>query len=604
MTLQHGSQSSPRHTPLRLLGRFVSGRPLDGIHRTDATFLRRATRDLTLRGRASHWHHQEGYKRASWRIGIALVIAIIFCGLAVNQTATVIGLIISAIAGSAFGTWRGRISLLDWSHHRKLVIPLYQTSTLITGQSVVFGRSHGDNHKKYIHVPRDFRTNDKARIRFVVPETWEAQPGQQARLRTLITQRLGGDWDMIPKLTEYPPSIEFVKSPAPPDKVTFADIKSALEKGSLNIIILGIGTRDKIISINLDSESPHIAISMGTGGGKTSLIRLIVAYLMRHGCERIDIIDPKRVSHNWARDIPGVYIHRTMTKQMEAIHNFRLRMESRYDALDTDDTLTFPRHVLIIEEQNSWMGYAQTYWADYRRGLEPAERGKVPPRNPAVADLGFCLFQGRQANMNIFSIYQRQSAAASGGGDLRENYGALLAARMKPQTWKILTGSSQMPKEARSRINGRGIFVLGDEYHPVQFAYLREAKEKDWPGVPRERWIDEAYEYAMSGVRARADQNGQGTEPGNLVSVPEPASQPDMPGSRGDGSDEPVTLREAIDAGIVPMRYPALRKARQRAERDGNFPAGIPGSAGTAYKPSDLRAWFATRGRSRSPVPA
>ena len=604
MTLQHGSQNSLKHTPLRLLFRFLAGRPLDGIHRTDATFLRRATRDLTPRGRASRWHHQEGWKRGAWRVGTAAVIAGILYGLAADQTATAIGLIIAGIAGSAFGIWRGRLSLLNRSHHRKLVVPLYQTSTLITGQSVVFGRSHGDNHKKYIHVPRDYRTDDKARIHFLVPETWEAQPGQQARLRTLITQRLGGDWDMIPKLTEYPPSIEFVKSPAPPDKVTFADIKPALEKGSLNVIILGIGTRDKIISINLDSESPHIAISMGTGGGKTSLIRLIVAYLIRHGCERIDIIDPKRVSHNWAKGIPGVYIHRTMAKQIEAIHNFRLRMESRYDALDTDDILTFPRHVLIIEEQNSWMGYAQTYWADYRRELEPAERGKIPTKNPAIADLGFCLFQGRQANMNIFSIYQRQSAAASGGGDLRENYGALLAARMKPQTWKILTGSSQIPKEARSRINGRGIFVLGDEYHPVQFAYLREAKEKDWSGIPRERWADEAYEYAMSGVRARADRSGQDTEPGSPVTVPEPASLPDMPGSREIDSDEPVTLREAADAGIVPLRYAAFRKARQRAERDGSFPPGIPGSAGTVYKPSDLRAWFATRGRARSAVPA
>lgn len=615
MTLQQSSNGRPKHTIPRVLGRFVSGRPLDGIRRTDATFLYRSTRDLTPHGRASRWHHQEGYKRAAWRVGTAAVILWTVYGLAVDRLATAIGLMLAGIAGSAFGIIRGRIAMLDWSHHRKLVIPLYQTSTLITGQSVVFGRSHSDSHKKYIHVPRDYRTDDNTRIRFIVPETWEAQPSQQTRLRDLVARKLGGDWDFIPKLTEYPPSIEFIKSPAPPDKVTFADIKPALEKGSLNVLILGIGTRDKIISIDLDSESPHIAISMGTGGGKSSLIRLIVAYLIRHGCERIDIVDPKRVSQNWAKHIPGVYIHRTMTKQMEAIHNFRLRMESRYDALDTDDTLTFSRHVLIIEEQNSWMGYAKLHWADYRRSLEPAARGKVSPQNPAISDLGFCLNQGRQANMNIFSIYQRQSAAASGGGDLRENYGCLLAARMKPPTWKILTGSSQMPKEARSRVNGRGVFVLGDEYHPVQFAYLREAKEKDWPGLPRDKWTDEAYEYAMSGVRARADRSAAPAgvfvageviersepEPGSPVSVPMPA---DASESRGDRLEEPVTLREATDAGVVPMRYAALRKARLRAVREGSFPTGIPGPAGTVYRPSDLRAWFAARGRARSPVPA
>lgn len=561
---------------LVLAGRFIAGRPMNGRARTNATWLHWSTHEKTEHQRSAVWHHRPGWHRTSWRTGTLVFLLAFLYGCAADRSVTLTAFLVLACAAVPGGLWLAWHRFRNWHHHERTVKPLYQTSTLVTGTNAVYPHPHGHSHKRYIKVPRNYRNDKNARIRLVVPATWDSNGGQQKRLLDLVSQRLGGDWDMTPvNYRAWPPYLEFFPSPAPPDRLLFEDIRAALDKGSIDKLIIGMGVHERIIEIDLDSDAPHIAISMGTGGGKSSLLRLIIAYLIHHGVERIDIIDPKRVSQNFAKNIPGVYIWRTMAEQMEAVHNFRLRMESRYDALDTDDALTFPRHVLIIEEQNSFVSYARTYWDDYRAELDPKDRGKVPRRTPVISDLAYILNQGRQACMNVVSVFQRMSASASGSGDMRENYGAKIIARYSPQTWRLLVGTTPVPRS--SRINGRARFVLGDEDHLIQMPYARQKKASDWPGLPESEWRDEAYDYAMAGIAAcQPDPD------------PDPVPQP----------DPPVTLREAIDTGVIPMKYAAAKRARSRALANGGFAAGISGPAGTLYNPADLRAWFESRQRA------
>lgn len=546
------SNKPSRGTPfLVLAGRFVSGRPMDGNRRTNATFLRRADRDLTPHGRSAHWHWMPGWKRAAWRVGLAALALGLAYGWVQARTITVTAGLAASGAGLAAGGILARIRIQNWTLDRKIGRPLYVTAAAITGHD------HTANHRNHLTIPRDHAKNPKARITYKLPYEFEGRPQDTKRLSELFARRLGGEWDMIPHFSAHPPRLEFIPSPAPPASVSFADILPALEKSDSNSVVLGIGTHAAIASINLDSESPHVAITMGTGGGKSSLLRLIVAQLIRHGVRRIDIIDPKRISHDWARNIPGVYIHRTMAEQIKAVHMFRIEMESRYDTLEQESAsgrpLTeFPRHVLIIEEQNSWINYARQYWKDYRNELTSAERSRVPSDPPVIGDLGFILFQGRQSRMNVFSVFQRMSAAASGGGDLRENYYAKLLSRFSPQTWKLLVGTTPVPRS--SKINGRAKFVLGEDDKWIQMAFITE---------------DEAKEYAARASVIIADSDDS----------PEP--------------DDPVTLREAADAQVIPLSYAALRRARNRDAA--RFPASVASAAGNAYRPSDLRAWHAAR---------
>lgn len=543
-----GRSISPAH-----LGRFVSGRPMNGTRRTNATFLRRADRDLTSHGRSAHWHWLPGWQRAAWRIGLAAGALAFAYGYAVARSTTIDSSIAAAITGILAGIFVSHIRIRNWHLDRKIRHPLYLTASGITGHDPT------DNHRTHLKIPRNYESDPKAKITYHLPYHWEARAQDQKRLHELFVRRLGGEWDMLPHYTAHPPRIEFIRSPAPPASVSFADILPALEKSNGNQIVLGIGTHAATASINLDSESPHVAVTMGTGGGKSSLLRLIVAQLIRHGVERVDIIDPKRISHDWARRIPGVFIHRSMGEQIAAVHEFRTEMESRYDLLEQESgaglTLTeFPRHALIIEEQNSWIQYAKQYWKDYRNELSSQDRGRVPADPPVISDLGFILFQGRQSRMNVISVFQRMSATASGGGDLRENYYAKLLARFSPQTWKLLVGTTPVPRS--SKVNGRAKFVLGEDDRWVQLAFITES---------------EAQEYAARvNPAAVAGDGGSGPEP-----------------------DGPVTLREAADAKVIPLSYGALRRAKARDAA--RFPAAVASAAGSAYRPSELCAWYEAR---------
>jgi hypothetical protein len=262
---------------------------------------------------------------------------------------------------------------------------------------------------------------------------------------------------------------------------------------------------------------------------------------------------------------------------MTAIHNARLVMDSRYDALDTDDSLVFSRHVLIIEEQNSLIEDLEQYWDDYRRELSSEERGRTSRINPAITDLRYILNKGRQSRINVISIYQRMSARAAGGGDARSQYGAKILARFDHQTWKMLVGTTPVPRS--SRIPGRAIFVLGDEQSAVQRAYAGIAKpdgSADKEGI----------------ARLRAFALNDTTDAGGVR--PDAITVLDM--ATGDPA-ELVTLREACESGTVSLRYGALVKARSR---DPEFPAGIARGNAVAYRTSDLASWEANRLRARA----
>jgi hypothetical protein len=550
------SSAGRKHTLTRVIARYLSGRDLDGQRRTNATFLQRADRDLTPHGRASAWAHKRHAERAAWRIIVAIAVSATLYGFAFARTVTVMALTSAGFTSVAVGAWWLAVTIRTWTHNRRIVRPLYKTLAPIAGHPP------NDSYSRYLMIPRDFSANEKAKVKLMLSPLWEGSIAQQKQITGLVARRLAGDWDSHYFHHATPPFVEFRHSPAPPAKVTYAAFKPYMDKSPAHILVLGIGANDKLISIDLDSEAPHIALSIGTGGGKTVTMAQIIAFLVKNGVERIDIIDTKRAGYSWCINLPGVYVHRTMTAQMEAIHNVRVRMEERYEEIGEDENRVFPRNVLIIEEQNTWIKYAEQYWNDLRQEMEQKERSRAPKKNPAITDIGFVLFMGRQACVNVISIFQRMSASAAGGGDMRDQYGAKLLARFSPQSWKILVGTTPIPRS--SRINGRAIFVLGDETHAVQLAYLTQ---------------DEATEYALSGNTVNV--SGPGTPVAGKVINPD---------------DELYSLRELVDSNVIPIKYGALRKARQR---DKSFPEPVKRGAAMLYTPDVVKKYLVDTGRIR-----
>jgi DNA helicase HerA-like ATPase len=93
----------------------------------------------------------------------------------------------------------------------------------------------------------------------------------------------------------------------PPDTVRFADpdVRAAVEKAKPSAPLIGLTCGNRPVAVDLDRESPHVLLSAGTGGGKSSTIRALAAQLMHHGATTW-VLDAKRHSHAWLRDVPGV----------------------------------------------------------------------------------------------------------------------------------------------------------------------------------------------------------------------------------------------------------------------------------------------------------
>lgn len=564
--------------PIVYMSRFISGRDLDGLRRTNATFLRHADTDLTPHKRASRWAHRRHADRALLRITVAGIALAFAWGIMMHRTVTLLSTASVTFALLCLIIWRGIVAVRLARHNWRFVRPMWRTV------APYLGHAAGHPHTRYMSVPRDFRTNEKAVIRVTLNNEWEGIDGQRRNVTKIIANRLGGEWSPYFAQHEFPPYLEFRKLPQPPERVTLAEFIARIDAAPDSMLVLGMGANGIVIAVNLDSDAPHIALSMGTGGGKSDTVALIIAMLLRKGIRHIDVLDPKRISQNWARGLPGVTIHRYIEGQMRAISNAKILMDSRYDQMDANPDAIFDRHVLIIEEQNSLMDDLKEYWEDYRQSLSPAERGRCSKKNPAIQDLRYILNKGRQCRINVISIFQRMSANATGGGDARENYGCKILCRASSQTWKMLVGTTHMAPSAKSRIPGRACFVLGDDPQPVQRVF---ASISHPDGSADKESITKLRAFALNGT----DDIGSVITGDDNVTV-------DIKGVSAEPV-ELVTLREASDSGIVPIRYGALRKARQR---DPEFPSGVAGTGGQKYLPDDLSAWHGNRLRARQRV--
>ncbi|MEU4367572.1 helicase HerA domain-containing protein [Micromonospora chersina] len=332
----------------------------------------------------------------------------------------------------------------------------------------------------------------------------------------------------------------------PPASVGHDQVAAQLPRLADWEFYIGQGAGDNPVILSLRDDSPHIAVSAGSGAGKSVLAQLVAVQVLARG-GRVTILDRKG-SHRWALGQPGVdYCTRPHQMHDALIRKAAIADERNTLALhEADDWDPGERELVICEELNATIGQLANYWADVR------EKGD-PKRSPAISALADLLFMGRSAKVNVLAIAQMLTARAIGGPEARENFGIRMLARYTANNWKMLVPEAAMPRSSRTL--GRWQCVIGGQATEVQVAYLTTAQ-------------------ARALAKAGAD--------------------PDKPLSRdvpGDG--DMMTLRDAIDAGVLPWSYEAAKKRLQR--RVGTVPTP-KGKRGTAdlYAAADLAAWVAS----------
>jgi hypothetical protein len=320
----------------------------------------------------------------------------------------------------------------------------------------------------------------------------------------------------------------------------FAKIVDSLKEWEFYI---GKTSDGQIVKISLRDDSPHIAVSAGSGAGKSELAKTIAVQVLRRS-GRVLILDRKG-SHRWAIGMPGVDYCTKPAQMHEALIKAAALANERNDLAlyEDEDWDPGPRVFVICEELNATIGQLTNYWADTR------EKGD-PKRSPAVAALAELLFMGRSAKHNVLAIAQMLTARAIGGPEARENFGIRFLARYTKNAWKMLVPEAAMPRASRTL--GRWQVVIGGTAIEVQVVYVptKQARALANPGDG----LDSALARDV-------------TDDGDMI-----------------------TLQEAVDGGVIPWKYEAAKQRMSRKVGAVPKPRGQRGKA-FLYERGDLIRW-------------
>lgn len=478
-------------------------------------------------------------------------------------------LAVLASGGMGYGAYRGAEWQRQRSHHRRWVRPAYMAARDIAAWPA------GEHPGKWLTV-----APDRSLVTAKLPVGWKGEASEQARLSQVLATRIGIDSPVIRwQLAGHAPRLELAQSPPPPGKTVLADALAVLERAKPDELVWGRGKRGAWVITSLSGDSPHVGMSMGSGAGKSTLGRFLLAQLLHRGAIGI-VLDVKMISQQWAEGLPNAMIYRRPAEIHAALcwlgAEVQRRNEVALAGAGIDGTVSAdvgPRIFVLGEELNAAIAMLRAWWREERAPSDPV-------RPPSLTALDLVNFTGRQTKVNLGYVGQRLSdKATGGGGDARESIGVIAFGRWKPSTWKMLAADHPMPP--KSNTPGR-IQVVSDEVRECQAVLMTEAEAREYALSGRVSPLP----AGMPGAPVPAEGRGPvqagvpswtaGTD--LVISRPELRIVPGEAVSEVSSGTPAVTLREAVEAGVLRMSLAAARKARTR-RADFPEPVGRDGTA-------------------------
>lgn len=448
-----------RHQTTRVITRFVLGRDLDGKRRTDARWGSPGTQTTEPYGQASRWASQTHSRRAKVRNGALVGVFLLVVGFVVSpaDTATTVRVMVWLL-GAAL-VWVVVEKSRRWSHVQTYIV------RPAAGLADMLGIPRRTDPRLWVHVPTDHRTNPDKQVTIDLLGGYTATAAQQkhhASVAAKLFHMDSPDWGI--NYESSPPVMWFRACPQPPQLVLFEQVRELAEATPAGEFLLGLGSRMAPFSVSLAEDSPHVLASIGSGGGKSNFGKWVALQALRRGA-RVVIIDivKRGASHKWAKGVPGVEIYRNPATAHTALLDFTELVETRCESYWHHGTTGGDQQILlIIEESNRTLRKLQSYWVNELAGKKTSE---------AILGIEAILCVGREAGVNAVTVGQRMSAAASGGGDARENYGVRLGNRFSRQTARMLFGDcNPLPRNVTDP--GLVQVVIGQTATPVQLPKL------------------------------------------------------------------------------------------------------------------------------------
>jgi len=474
--------------------RFLSGQHLDGRRRSDCTFLHKGRSSLDISGHVSAWAKLAGWERLAWRLAAVVFPVSFAAGWSLNPAVTLVMTGTVASASLAHPTMRGTQVVRHARHTLKVTKPLADALALHVSQD------KGVRARHWIDCPPDYRTRG---VTITLPAKFQGTDEQQAKAHVIAAGKLGGEWEPVFNMQGDTPTMTLTHSPEPVGFAGWDILEPHLEAAHEARPILGLGSRGIPVALDFDGDTPHVLVSVPSGGGKSVAARLVAAQVLHHGGQVL-ILDYKKISHQWADGVPGVTYARTATEIHDALLALQAEIAARYETtavgaqagaengqlsgLQTGQ----PRRLLVlVEELNQTADILQAHWQQNK------PRGVNLHRSPAVMALQGVLYTGRQANVNALVMAQKGTANAFGGthgAAARENTTPIIGGNSSANTWLMLAPDATPPP--RTTHPGRMHAVINDTVRTVQVGYLTDQQAQTWaitgitaPAEPEE--IDE-----------------------------------------------------------------------------------------------------------------
>lgn len=394
----------------------------------------------------------------------------------------------------------------------------------------------------------------------------------------------------------------------PPRRVKLETLRAIAESADVDRPVLGATNGGGTLELDYNNDSPHIAVSAGSGAGKSNTIAWIESQRMRHGVFVV-ILDLKKWSHDWAHGLPtsrAAYLYK-IAKIHDGLVALGDELMRRVDMDDRAELARMRRIDVVVEEANTLLPALNAYWREERARIKAANRAALqddpyadvtepPLSSPAVQAIGAIVGMGREFSMHKVFSGQKLSASTFGGpaGDRRESFKIRLLGAWDKGLWNMLAKGVPYvpcPKEERGIwccvTGGQATIVRVPQvidkvdtrtYQDTLRAWVLDSPEPDRPAL-----LDtSAFLSITSGdgvVRVR---------PADTVDTGG-ADVVDVPAQR-------VTLSAAVDK--LPGQPVTLKILRHAADRDSRFPepavVGGPGRP-NLYELPALVEWKARR---------
>lgn len=391
-----------------------------------------------------------------------------------------------------------------------------------------------------------------------LPPEFRGSDEQRKALHQVVNSRLPFAVDLRFELVRPPFRAVIVRTPGPPPRVGWAEVLPLIESAPEHEPLIGLARERRPVSADWQDESPNLLVASGAGGGKSALVKAVLAQGLHRGGLAV-VLDFKRSSHSWVKGHPGVLYARDIDEIHHALVSVGgMAAQRNRDADEPGVAESWPRLHLVAEEMNATVFKLQSYWAETRDKDDP----KI---SPAIAALRDTLYMGRAAKVTTYGIAQMASARALGGPEARENFATrcLSASRSSGNSFKMLAPEI-VP--APKRVKGAGLWYVINAGTAL---------------LTRVVWAtdEQAAEWSLAGQIGQVDPAVLSLKPlGNATYQPRQAE-----------AVLGLTLRAALTE--APELAPSLDALRKAAQRSG-FPEPV-GKAGPAalYDPAELAAW-------------